>query len=309
MDLHTITEVLPATSRDDLRALGAGTAVLAGGTVLFSEPHTQLTRLVDITGLRWPSLTVRTADADADPDDNGDTGADDGDRDGPAGLEIAATCTIAELTRAALPADWVARPLVRQCCEAFLASFKIHRFGTVGGNLCLGYPAGSMISLTAALEGSCTVWTPDGEQYVIPVVDFVTGNCTTVLSPGDVLRSIWLPARALRSRTAFRKIALSPLGRSGAVIIGRRDGAGLVVTITASTVRPVHLRFPLMPGHGEVASATGQLPGSIWHDDPHGPPDWRAHVSGVLAEQIRAELADDADDADGADEAVGQEIL
>ena len=272
MDLHTITGIVRPTAREDLRRLGPGDAVLAGGTLLFAEPHPQLRRLVDLNALGWTPVTVI-------PQGSG------------AGIEIAATCTIAELSSTSLPATWLAQPLIRQCCEAFLASFKIHRFGTVGGNLCLAYPAGPMISLTAALHGICTVWSPDGGDYRLPVADFVTGNCTTVLRPGEVLRSIFLPAAALGSRTAFRKIALSPLGRSGAVIIGRRDGAGLEITLTAATVRPVLLCFAAFPDLAELAGAISALPRTIWHDDPHGPPDWRAHVSAALAEQIRVELA------------------
>jgi CO/xanthine dehydrogenase FAD-binding subunit len=272
MDLHTITGIVRPTSRDDLNRMGPGDAVLAGGTLLFSEPHTHLRRLVDLNAFGWTPITVVTGGPDA-------------------GVEIAATCTIAELSKANLPVKWLARPLVRQCCEAFLASFKIHRFGTVGGNLCLAYPAGPMISLAAALRGVCTIWRPDGDDYRVPAADFVTGNCTNVLRPGEVLRSIFLPATALLSRTAFRKIALSPLGRSGAVIIGRRDGAGLEITLTAATVRPVLLAFDAFPGAAELAQALAALPAEIWHDDPHGPPDWRAQVSAVLAEQIRVELA------------------
>jgi hypothetical protein len=54
-----------------------------------------------------------------------------------------------------------------------------------------------MISLTAALEGVCTIWQPDGSQQSVRVVDFVTGVHQNVLRPGDLLRSIDLPASAL----------------------------------------------------------------------------------------------------------------
>ena len=62
-------------------------------------------------------------------------------------LSIAATCTIAELDALACPPDWLAAPLINQCCRAFLASFKIWKTATVGGNLCMSLPAGPMISL------------------------------------------------------------------------------------------------------------------------------------------------------------------
>ena len=57
------------------------------------------------------------------------------------------------------PSNWIAAPLVNQCCRSFLASFKIWNMATVGGNLCMSLPAGPMISLTSALDGVCTIWT------------------------------------------------------------------------------------------------------------------------------------------------------
>ena len=41
------------------------------------------------------------------------------------GLDIAATCTIAELYGFQPPAGWTAAPLFQLCARAFLASFKI----------------------------------------------------------------------------------------------------------------------------------------------------------------------------------------
>src|SRR6478752_4622498 len=61
--------------------------------------------------------------------------------------------------------SWPAAPLLRQCCTALLASYKIWGTATVGGNLCLSFPAGAMISLGAALDGTVTVWRADGGEY------------------------------------------------------------------------------------------------------------------------------------------------
>ena len=87
------------------------------------------------TQLGWPALTAT-----------------------PAGLEIAATCRIVELHDFKGPPEWRAVPLFDQCIDAFLMSFKIWNAATVGGNVCMSLPAGAMISLTAALEGVCTLW-------------------------------------------------------------------------------------------------------------------------------------------------------
>ena len=121
---------------------------------------------------------------------------------------------VAELDALACPPDWRAAPLINQCCRAFLASFKIWKTATVGGNICMSLPAGPMISLTSALDGVCTIWKPDGERADRCHADFVTGNGANVLEPGDLLRQIDIPLAALNRRSAFRQISLSPVGRS-----------------------------------------------------------------------------------------------
>ena len=74
----------------------------------------------------------------------------------------------------------------------------------------------------------------------MPAVDFVTGNHTNVLQPGELLRSIHLPASALRSASRFRRASLTQLGRSAALLIGTSDPArsDLLLTITGATPAP-----------------------------------------------------------------------
>jgi CO/xanthine dehydrogenase FAD-binding subunit len=271
MDLNTITEVAHPKARAQLPIWTAGDAWLAGGTWLFSEPQAHLTRLIDITDLKWPALTI-----------------------GDAGLTIAATCTIAQLDSLACPPEWLAAPLINQCCRAFWASFKIWKTATVGGNLCMSLPAGPMISLTSALDGVCTIWQADGGERKVPVADFVTGDQRNVLAPGDLLRQIDIPLTALKRRSAFRQISLTPVGRSAALLIGSVASVGaFLLTVTASTRRPVRLSFAKMPTADELREAILlRITDDRYHNDVHGKPEWRKHMTLRLAEDIRSELAD-----------------
>ncbi|MEU0495599.1 FAD binding domain-containing protein [Mycobacterium sp. NPDC006124] len=272
MDLSTVDAISMPRRRDELWPIGPSDAVLAGGTWLFSEPQLSTRRLVDLSALGWEPVLV-----------TGD------------GIELAATCTVARVST--LSAElvqthphWSAAPLLHHCCTALLASFKVWGEATVGGNLCLSFPAGSMISLCSALDGEVLVWRADGEDYRLPVAQFVTGDSANVLSVGEVVRSVHLPAAALRGRTAFRKLAPSPLGRSGIVVIGRVDDDGaFTLSITAATVRPFVVTLPSVDVDA-VRRAHAGIPDDAWTDDPHGDPDWRRGVSLVLAEQICAEL-------------------
>jgi CO/xanthine dehydrogenase FAD-binding subunit len=76
MDLNTVTRIIPAHTRQDLAALGDGAVPLAGGSVLFAEPNPALHTLVDLQPLGWPDFVISGA-----------------------GLEVAATTTLASISR------------------------------------------------------------------------------------------------------------------------------------------------------------------------------------------------------------------
>ncbi|MER5794896.1 FAD binding domain-containing protein [Streptomyces sp. NPDC001980] len=273
MDLNTLVEIRDARDPAPWRP---GDAWLGGGTYLFSEPQPHLRRLVDLSRTGWTPLR-HTPDG---------------------ALEIAATCTVAQLSRYARSSPAAAAPLVEQCCRAFLASFKIWNVATVGGNLCNALPAGPMISLTAALDGECLLIAQDGVRRRVPVARFVTGAGRKDLAEGELLRSVTVPARALARRTAFRQASLYGLGRSGVLVIGTLDpvDGSFALTVTASTVRPVRLWFPLVPTAEALRAAIGAGVGDgEWFDDIHGLPEWRCHMTCHFAEQIRRELAEPRD--------------
>lgn len=280
MDLDTIREVVVPRDRAEVVAAcsAPGAAILAGGTFLYSEPQQRLDRLVDITGLGWPALTLHEN-----------------------GLEIAATCTLAEFAGATpgrelgLSPRWFGLPataLFAASCRALLASHKIWRSATVGGNICLALPAGAVLAALVALDADALIWRASGGERCIPLREFVLGPGRTVLEPGDVLRSITVSSVILLSHTAIRKAALAPLGRSGALVMGRRDIDGAVaLTVSAATDRPVVLYFDAEPAAQEVAEAVASIDPQRWFDDPHGSPEWRAHVTGLLALEVCAELS------------------
>ena len=58
-----------------------------------------------------------------------------------------------------------------------------------------------MITMAVALEATYTLWGANGSERTVNASDFVTGNHATILEPGELLRSIHLPAAALRKRS------------------------------------------------------------------------------------------------------------
>jgi CO/xanthine dehydrogenase FAD-binding subunit len=269
MNLNTVKDLKRPKSADEIRQWRDGYAWLGGGTWLFSEQQVHVDTLIDLEALKWPSLTVSGG-----------------------GLEIAATCRIAELYAFEPPKAWRAGPLLGECVRSFLSSFKIWNEATVGGNVCMSLPASPMVSLVVSLEGVLTLWPREGAPREVLASNFVTGNHLNVLAPGELLRSIHLPAEALSKNFAFRRSSLTHLGRSAVLLIGTRAPAGdVMVTVTAATARPVQLRFKGSPSEAELRDAIdAAVPDSLWFDDVHGSPAHRKHLTYHFAEEIRKEL-------------------
>jgi CO/xanthine dehydrogenase FAD-binding subunit len=249
MDLIEVQQVRVPVTRADLR-FGAGERPLGGGTWLYSEPQVGTTGLVDLTAFNWPSF----AETDAT-------------------LTVSATCTIRDL------AVHDASPLFLQAANSLLASFKIWNIATVGGNICTSLPAGPMTSLASALGATAVIWSADSERRQL-VSEFVTGVRANTLAHDEVLRAIEFPVEALKQPSAFRRIALSPLGRTGTLVIGRKTPDGVVLTVSGGTTHP----WVITPG-----GTLDQI--DDWYDDAHGSPDWREALSRRFAREILEELA------------------
>ncbi|WP_006246077.1 FAD binding domain-containing protein [Mycolicibacterium tusciae] len=269
MDINTVTDVVRQPLDPPGAQWQAGDAFLAGGTWLFSDEQPGLRRLIDLMPLGWDTLTASDS-----------------------GLQIGAMCTIRDLYAFSSPSDWLAAPLFTTSCEAFLASFKVWNAATVGGNICMSLPAGPMITMSVALEATYTLRAPDGSERMVDAADFVTGNNANILTPGEVLRKVDIPASALRKRHAHRRFTLTQLGRSTIFMIATQDQAAndLLLTITAGTTRPIRLAFDSMPAAEELARRIDEVPDEIWFDDANGTPDHRRHLAVHYAEEIRAEF-------------------
>lgn len=158
----------------------------------------------------------------------------------------------------------------------------------------MSLPAGPMISLIVALEGVYTLWPREAAPRQILAADFVTGNHTNVLQPGELLRNIHLPSTALTRRFAFRRLSLTHFGRSTVLLIGTQNvnDDDLLLTVTASTTRPVQLRFDRVPTADELHSRLDtMILDTLYFDDAHGTSAYRRHLTYYYAEQICVELA------------------
>jgi CO/xanthine dehydrogenase FAD-binding subunit len=269
VDIDTVTDVVRRPPDRPGPIWRPGDAWLAGGTWLFSDRQPELRRLIDLAPLGWDTLVA-----------------------GAGGLELGAMCTVRTLYAFRGPANWPAAELFTVSCEAFLASFKVWNAATVGGNICMSLPAGPMITMTTALEARYTLWSPDGTERTVDAADFVTGNNTNVLGPGELLRKIDIPVHALRKRHAHRRFSLTQLGRSTIFLIATQTVGSddLLLTVSAGTTRPVRMAFATMPDADTLADRVNAIPPDVWFADANGTPSHRKHLALHYAEELRTEL-------------------
>src|SRR3712207_9476601 len=78
------------------------------------------------------------------------------------------------------------------------------------------------------------------------------------------------------------------------LLIGTLDpGDGtFTLTVSASTKRPIRLGFDGAPDARSLRERLREtIPDSMYHDDVHGAPDYRKHLTYHFAEEIRGELS------------------
>jgi CO/xanthine dehydrogenase FAD-binding subunit len=276
MDLD-IDTLRVARTRADC-ALRPGEAFLGGGTFLYSEPaHPGVTGLVDLTGMGWEPWSV----------------------DG-AGLRVAGTCTLEELVTGpgalgGIPGPYRALGLVGPCVSALTLSAKVARTATVGGNLALGLPAGSMVGLFAALDAMAVIWSGGGSREVA-VSDLVTGAGVVGLAPGEILREVRVPTAVLGRRTVFRRTSLTSTGRTAAMVTGRSGERAPKITVTASVAAPLTLYardHSMVDRWIDWIGTTG-----AWYEDTHGSRAWRAAMTRRLVHEAFEELGGAAQGTD-----------
>ena len=70
------------------------------------------------------------------------------------------------------------------------------------------------------------------------------------------------------------------------------NGEDFLLTVSAATPKPVHLRFAKLPSASELRQAIDDhLPPNAWFQDVHGSAPYKRHVTSYLAEEIRTELS------------------
>ena len=113
-----------------------------------------------------------------------------------------------------------------------------------------------------------TLWATDGSARVLPAIEFVTGNNQNILGPGELLRKVNISGRALNRRYATRRFTLTKAQPLQGLRVGTHDSTGeVLITVSAATSFPVHVRFPEAPSAQQVvAELDARIPDELYFD-------------------------------------------
>lgn len=269
MDLHRVQTYLRPTQLEDVGAWGNGWAWLAGGTWLFTEPQPQVNTLVDMQRLGWGELSASAE-----------------------GLTIGAACTMSQLLDFDYPPQWHGFKALQSAVHE-LASFKIQNMATVAGNLCLALPASTFAPVMVLLNAQYQIQPLQGEAYTVPAADFQTGAKATILKPGEVLRSIHIPAEYLTWQVSYRRICVATAGIAVSIVVAAHhpETGQVRFGIGSCIPAPQLLAFAQVPSIPDITAALDQqITPDRFIDDETASATYRRHVTAVLMGRSLTEL-------------------
>ena len=209
------------------------------------------------------------------------------------GFRVGAAVIGAELgEHGELKAAW---PGVVEAVE-LIGSTQIQGRATMGGNLCNASPAADSVPALIAAAAAARIVGPNGRRE-LPVEEVATGPGQTALDKGEIVASLFLPARAPRSGDAYLRfiprtemdiavvgagisLSLDEDGRCSAarVALGAVAERALLVAEAADALIGSPVDEAALERLAEAASAACRP-----IDDKRGTKEYRIKVAGVLA--------------------------
>ena len=257
-----------------LAGAGGDARVLAGGTDLLVQLRADMIEpelVVDVKKIQ----SMRTI-----TEENG-------------GFRIGAAVAGAELSEH--PKVKAAWPGVVEAVD-LIGSTQIQGRASMGGNLCNGSPAADSVPAMIAAGTMVSIAGPNGEREV-PAEEIIVGPGKTSLAKGEIVTSLFLPARQPRSGDAYLRfiprtemdIAVVGAGVSltldeggtctaARVSLGAVAATPLLVKDAADALIGTKLDDAAMEALAAAASAACNP-----IDDKRGTKDFRIKVAGVLA--------------------------
>jgi carbon-monoxide dehydrogenase medium subunit len=214
------------------------------------------------------------------------------------GLKIGATTSHREIEHSKVIQK--AFPVLSKM-ELKLASPQTRSWGTIGGNLAHGDPAGDPAPVLIALKASVVVTSSKGSR-TIPLEEFYVDFFETVMKEEEIITEIQIPAPALKTGVAYKKFNIiqsdmATVGVAASVTL-KADGTCADARFVLGASAPVPMRAKkaeqiivgkkitnsLLVKAGEVASTEADPLSDI-----HASADYRRELIKVMVKRMGAE--------------------
>jgi carbon-monoxide dehydrogenase medium subunit len=183
--------------------------------------------------------------------------------------------------------------------EGNLATIQTRNWGTIGGNLCHGDPAGDPAPVLIALNAKLKLASSAGER-IIDMEEFSKDYLEVDLQTGEMLTEIQVPIPPVRTGTAYEKLMVMKgdmgiIGAAVSITLKPGDGACENVRIAIGSAASVPLRAreaekrligkkvtdALLAEAGEVASTGANPPADV-----HGSAEYRREMVKVFVKRV-----------------------
>jgi carbon-monoxide dehydrogenase medium subunit len=191
--------------------------------------------------------------------------------------------------------------------ERNLATIQTRNWGTIGGNLCHGDPAGDPAPVLIALNAKLKLASLKGER-IIEVEEFSKDYLEVALEPDEMLIEIQVPTPLSHTGTACEKLMvmkgdMGVVGAAASITLSPKDGVCKDARIALSNCASTPLRAKkaekkligkvlndsLLVEAGEVASTESSPP-----VDVHGSTEYRREMVKVFVRRVAAKALERA---------------
>ena len=179
--------------------------------------------------------------------------------------------------------------------EGNLATIQTRNWGTIGGNLCHGDPAGDPAPVFIALKAKLKLASLGGER-IVDMEEFSKDYLEVALEPGEMLTEIQVPTPPPRTGTGYEKLMVMKgdmgiVGAAVSITLSSGNGVCQDARIVLSNAASIPLRAREAEGRlvgkvisddvlievGEAASAEASPP-----SDVHGSAEYRREMAKVF---------------------------
>jgi len=186
--------------------------------------------------------------------------------------------------------------------ENRLASIQTRNWGTIGGNLCHGDPAGDPAPVLIALNANLKMASLKGERTTA-IEDFFLDYFETALEPGELLTEIQVPVVPPRTGTVYIKFNviesdLATVGVAVSITLGSSDGVcqDVRIALGAAASTPVRAKQAeavlrgkiitdnLLREAGQIASTEAEPISDIYASE-----EYRRELVKVLVKRVSRE--------------------